>query len=101
MEPRSLKYLSEACGGELRNGSPQRLATNISTDSRKAGPGDLFFALRGERFDGHQFLAEVARRGVIAVVAEWDKIPDNFFTTVIAVNDAREALGQSCRPLPP
>ena len=93
MEPRSLEYLSQACGGELRNGSPQRLATNICTDSRTAGPGDLFFALAGDRFDAHQFLPEVAKRGVIAVVANWNKIPTDFFTTVIAVNDTREALG--------
>lgn len=93
MEPRSLKYLAEACGGELRNGSPQRLATNICTDSRKAGPGDLFFALAGDRFDGHNFLPEVAKTGVIAVVAERKKIPANFFTTVIAVDNTRQALG--------
>src|SRR5687767_8909612 len=94
MEPRSLKYLAEACGGELRNGSPQRLATNICTDSRKAGPGDLFFALSGDRFDAHNFLPEVAKTGVIAVVAERKKIPSDFFTTVIAVDNTREALGK-------
>jgi UDP-N-acetylmuramoyl-tripeptide--D-alanyl-D-alanine ligase len=93
MEPRSLKYLADACKGELRNGSPQRLATNICTDSRKAGPGDLFFALSGERFDAHNFLPEVAKSGVIAVVAERKKIPADFITTVIAVDDTREALG--------
>lgn len=94
MEPRSLKYLADACGGELRNGSPQRLATNICTDSRKAAPGDLFFALAGERFDAHQFLPEVARAGVIAVVAERKKIPADFITTVIAVDNTRAALGR-------
>ena len=93
MEPRSLKYLAEACGGELRNGSPQRLASNICTDSRKAKPGDLFFALAGERFDAHHFLPEVAKTGVIAVVAERTKIPANFLTTVIAVDNTRRALG--------
>jgi UDP-N-acetylmuramoyl-tripeptide--D-alanyl-D-alanine ligase len=93
MEPRSLKYLAEACGGELRNGSPQRLATNICTDSRRAGPGDLFFALVGDRFDGHNFLHEVAKTGVIGVVADKKKIPADFFTTVIAVDNTREALG--------
>ncbi len=94
MEPRSLKYLAEACGGELRNGSPHRLATNICTDSRKAGPGDLFFALKGERFDAHTFLLQVAKTGVIAVVAERNKIPEDFFTTVIAVDNTRAALGK-------
>lgn len=93
MEPRSLKYLADACNGELLNGSPQRLATSICTDSRKAGPGDLFFALSGERFDAHNFLSDVAKNGVIAVVAERKKIPADFFTTVIAVDDTRRALG--------
>jgi UDP-N-acetylmuramoyl-tripeptide--D-alanyl-D-alanine ligase len=94
MEPRSLKYLAEACKGELLHGSPHRIATNICTDSRKAGPGDLFFALRGENFDAHNFLPEVAKMGVIAVVAERNKIPEDFFTTVIAVENTREALGR-------
>ncbi len=93
MEPRSLKYLADACGGELRNGSPHRLATNVCTDSRKAKPGDFFFALSGDRFDAHQFLPEVAKAGVIAVVAERKKIPANFSATVVVVDNARRALG--------
>ncbi|MEO6035329.1 MAG: UDP-N-acetylmuramoyl-tripeptide--D-alanyl-D-alanine ligase [Verrucomicrobiota bacterium] len=93
MEPRSLKYLTQACEGELRNGSPERVATSTSTDSRRAGPGDLFFALAGDRFDAHSFLPDVAKTGVVAVVADAKKIPANFFTTVIQVDDTRKALG--------
>ena len=33
--------------------------TNVVTDSRKAGHGDLFIALKGEKFDGHEFVKEV------------------------------------------
>ncbi|MEP6662533.1 MAG: UDP-N-acetylmuramoyl-tripeptide--D-alanyl-D-alanine ligase [Verrucomicrobiota bacterium] len=94
MEPRSLKYLSEACGGELRHGSPERLATSICTDSRQAGPGDLFIALSGENFDAHDFLPAVSKTGVIAVLAERNKIPAEYATTAIAVNDTRAALGK-------
>jgi UDP-N-acetylmuramoyl-tripeptide--D-alanyl-D-alanine ligase len=39
-------------------------------DSRKAGRGDLFVALRGERADGHDFVADAARRGATAAIVE-------------------------------
>ncbi|HEX4120223.1 MAG TPA: UDP-N-acetylmuramoyl-tripeptide--D-alanyl-D-alanine ligase [Verrucomicrobiae bacterium] len=95
MEPRTLKYVAEATEGELLNGSPETLAARISTDSRQAQAGDLFFALAGERFDGHTFLREVAGRGVAAVVAEPRKVPADFTgAPLIAVDDTRRALGR-------
>lgn len=85
-------------GGELLRGSPDRMVARISTDSRQTEAGDLFFALAGERFDGHTFLPEAARRGVAAVVAEWRKIPAGFDgCPVIVVNDSRAALGRLAR----
>ena len=39
----------------------------ISTDSREVKHGDLFIALKGERFDGHDFLTEVKRKGDITI----------------------------------
>ena len=75
MESRSIKYVVEAVGGELLAGSPDALAMRVCTDSRSACPGDLFFALAGERFDGHDFLAEVIRAGVAAVVVERARAP--------------------------
>lgn len=58
MEPRSLHYIAEAAAGELRHGSPDQMVGRLCTDSRLAEPGDLFFALAGERFDAHQLLPE-------------------------------------------
>ena len=46
--------------------------SGVSTDSRRCGPGDLYVALAGERFDGHDFIAEVLARGVEAVVVDRD-----------------------------
>lgn len=43
---------------------------SIEIDSRKVNPGSLFAALKGERFDGHDFIAEAARRGAAAVICE-------------------------------
>jgi UDP-N-acetylmuramoyl-tripeptide--D-alanyl-D-alanine ligase len=42
----------------------------VHTDSRSLRPGDLFVALRGERFDGHDHLADAARAGAVAAMAE-------------------------------
>ena len=64
----------------------------VSTDSRTCGPGDLFVALKGDRFDAHDFLADVAARNVSAVLAS--RAPDNFNVPVLRVTgDTRVALG--------
>lgn len=44
--------------------------TGISIDSRKIKPGDLFIALKGPNFDGHNFLADAARAGAVAAIVE-------------------------------
>ncbi len=47
------------------------LVSRIETDSRRVRSGDLFWCLKGDRFDGHDFLSDVADRGAMAcVVAE-------------------------------
>src|SRR5580704_7684308 len=95
MEPRSLDYIAQTMQGELLGGSAARAVTRICTDSRQVEPGDLFLALDGERFDGHAFLPEVARRGAAAVVAERRKLPAGFNACpVILVENSRRALGR-------
>ena len=42
----------------------------VSTDSRGVRPGELFVALRGERFDGHDFVATARERGAVAVMVD-------------------------------
>src|SRR5437879_13606742 len=95
MEPRSLQFVVNACGGELEIGSPQTQVLRVCTDSRRVQAGDLFFALAGERFDGHLFLVEAAAKGVAAIVAARDKVPADFSgCAVITVEDTRKALGR-------
>src|SRR5580700_7519199 len=94
MDFRSLKYVTDACGGEQLGGSPETLVSRVCTDSRQAQPGDLFFALAGERFDGHNYAAEVVQKGVAALVLDKTRVPaglDN--VAVIAVDSPRAALG--------
>ncbi len=44
--------------------------TGVSTDSRSIRPGELFIALKGERFDGHRFIRDAISRGAAAVLAQ-------------------------------
>jgi UDP-N-acetylmuramoyl-tripeptide--D-alanyl-D-alanine ligase len=94
MEPRSLKFIAAACAGELLAGSPENLVGRVCADSREARAGDLFFALRGEQFDGHDFLSEAGRKGVVAVVGERARTPGGLPCGVIAVDNPRQALGR-------
>ena len=68
---------------------------NVCTDSRQAKAGDVFFAIQGERFDGHEFLDQVAAKGVAAVVVEKKKIPALLpDCAVLIVDDVRAAFGK-------
>ena len=64
----------------------------VSTDSRSAPAGALFVALRGETFDAHDFLDQVAARKVAGVVVE--KLPEDFPLPALVVPDTLAALGR-------
>lgn len=64
--------------------------TGISTDSRSAGAGDLFIALSGERFDGHEYVAAVVAAGAAAVVVQ--RPIESLAAPQIVVADTRAAL---------
>ena len=64
----------------------------VVTDSRQVQPGDLFVALRGERFDAHAFLADVIQAGAAAVLVS--SVPDHLSVPALVVPDTRLALGQ-------
>jgi len=90
-----LKFVAEACDAEIKFGVAGVLVENVCTDSRQARAGDLFFAIKGEKFDGHDFLTEVAAKKVAAVVVERQKLPATLpGCGVLAVNDARVAFGK-------
>ncbi|MEM8954871.1 MAG: UDP-N-acetylmuramoyl-tripeptide--D-alanyl-D-alanine ligase [Verrucomicrobiota bacterium] len=68
MKALKLSLIAKYCGGSLLQGVPSREAIGVSTDSRTIGKGDVFVALKGEHFDGHDYLEEVAGKGCAAVV---------------------------------
>lgn len=64
----------------------------VSTDSRAIHPGQLFIALSGPRFDGHDYLADVAAQGAVAALVEREVA--NAPLPQLLVGDTRRALGQ-------
>ncbi|WP_405340748.1 UDP-N-acetylmuramoyl-tripeptide--D-alanyl-D-alanine ligase [Ruminococcus sp.] len=69
MKPITLHEVAKACCGTL-HGDPELKITSIVTDSRKAGEGSLFAAIKGARVDGHRFIPAVAEQGAVCVLCE-------------------------------
>ena len=68
----------------------QTLFKRVCTDTRAVRAGDLFVALKGERFDAHDFLPQLRAGQVAGVVAE--RVPEGFALPYVLVNDTRVAL---------
>ena len=95
MEARSLGFVAIASAGEQLSGSPEAHVDRVCTDSRRLQTGDLFFALAGDRFDGHDFLRQAAEKGAGAVVVDRKRVPADWGgCAMIVVEDTRRALGQ-------
>ncbi|QNA88037.1 UDP-N-acetylmuramoyl-tripeptide--D-alanyl-D-alanine ligase [Massilia sp. Dwa41.01b] len=86
----SLAQLASAIDGAVLQGDAA--FESVSTDSRTANAGVLFVALRGERFDAHDFLPQVAANGAAAVVAE--RLPEGWTLPALVVPDTLVALGR-------
>lgn len=69
--------------------------SGVSTDTRALKPGDLFIALRGERFDGHRFIEEAFDKGAVSVVAGRDADLARISNVpILLVDDTTKALGE-------
>lgn len=73
-------------------GDEQVIAENINTDTRKSVPNHLFFALKGENFDAHQYLPQAIAQGAVALVVQ--QAEDSISIPQLVVKDTRIALGQ-------
>lgn len=65
----------------------------VSTDSRQVAPGSLFVTLKGERFDAHRFLGDVAAAGNAAAVMV-EQVPEGYPLPALVVRDTRQAMGE-------
>jgi UDP-N-acetylmuramoyl-tripeptide--D-alanyl-D-alanine ligase len=92
-----LASLLEATGGRAPSALPPDIAfESVSIDSRTLEPGALFVAIRGPRFDGHDFLAEARARGARAALVERDVAAAETLP-LVRVADTTRALAQLAR----
>ena len=91
LEPWTAAELAEATQGYwYQQRQPQGAIKRILTDSRHAEAGDAFLALKGERFDAHNFVAQVAEKGCQIAIVER---PLDVDIAQLVVPDTRLALG--------
>ncbi|MEP6918463.1 MAG: UDP-N-acetylmuramoyl-tripeptide--D-alanyl-D-alanine ligase [Acidobacteriota bacterium] len=80
-----------ATGGRLRRGEAGQPIDGISIDSRTTGAGDFFIAIRGEQFDGHDFVRQALGRGPLGVMVGADH--------AVAVDAALNAIATGTQPV--
>ena len=75
----SITDVAHVVEGTLYSKSPEDIAFGVSIDSRTIQEGDIFFAIKGENFDGHDFIPDAVKGGACCVVTE--KSPARIFRT--------------------
>ena len=90
------KEIIYAIDGELIAGNPESSLMGICTDSREIISGQFFWALQGERYDGHDFVKQAVEKGALGIVIKKShrrEISPNGDLVVIVVEDTLRALG--------
>lgn len=93
----TIEQIIQAAKGTLIQGDKSVTVRGVSTDSRTVKKGDLFIAIKGENFDGHGFLNQVARKSAAGLVVSKDAVIRNKDIPVIRVEDTVKALGHIAR----
>ena len=94
----SLEQIAHWTGAELAmpHGAAAVEATGYSIDTRTLAAGDLFFAIRGERFDAHDFVAQALEKGACAAVVSKERaralLPEGHKHPLLLVDDPLKAL---------
>lgn len=91
MKPLTVGEIAKALNGKIICGDSGRAVTGVSTDSRKITENDLFFALQGEKSDGHAYLEKAREKGCRAAVVSREILLDSDMSLIL-VEDTLEAL---------
>src|SRR6516225_1348230 len=81
MNPLKLFQIAQFAGASLSSGDGTVVINKISTDSRTIKSGELFVALRGENFEGHDFVEAAAKTGATGALVDLNwagSVPGNF-----------------------
>ena len=96
MKPLTIQDVRKAVAGKalapLAENAPPILS--VSTDSRMLQPSSVFVAIKGERYDGHQYLRDVAAAGAVAAIIQTPPTVSMPNLSLIQVPDTRMALGK-------
>jgi len=92
--------IQKAISGKLLRGDKNTIFSGINIDSRRIDKGDLFWALKGERFDGHDFVLDAINTGAFGAVIEksyakkiLQSLKEAPNAVIISVQDTLKALG--------
>ena len=86
MKPMTLREIADACCGNLiTKGSADEnsVITDISIDSRKIKEGFLYIPIKGERFDGHDFISSAAENGAVCTLTEKESEAHDISTIIV------------------
>lgn len=89
MKNMTLGKIEKACGGRFSGGNKDVRITGAAMDSRQVEKGFLFFAIKGERVDGHDFIPQVMEKGAACAVCEKEPAVS---CPYILVKDVRQAM---------
>jgi UDP-N-acetylmuramoyl-tripeptide--D-alanyl-D-alanine ligase len=81
MNPLTLSQIAQFAGASLSSADETTVINKVSTDSRTVKPGELFVALRGENFEGHDFVEAAAKAGATAALVDFNwpgSVPNDF-----------------------
>ncbi len=86
------KEIARVTGGTIISGNPDTVIKGVSIDTRTLNPGQWFVPLRGEKTDGHYFIADAFKKGAAGAFYDYPFPPDNLPGVIIKVNDTLKAL---------
>lgn len=93
----TVERLGQATSGTLQRPGESLLLGGISTDTRTLQPGDIFLALQGENYNGHDFVKTAVDKGAAALIVSAPFAVDDRRVTIIQVEDTLRAYGALAR----
>ena len=97
----TVKDILMSTSGILLSGNENEMLRGVSTDTRRLKGGELFVAIKGERFDGHNFILDAVSKGAGAVIVQDGCITNSNFrlpdASLISVPNSITALGDIAR----
>ncbi|MCL0100760.1 UDP-N-acetylmuramoyl-tripeptide--D-alanyl-D-alanine ligase [Peptococcaceae bacterium] len=90
----TLEEITLAVDGELMQGDKNKTVSSVSIDTRTLKKGDLFFALRGTKYDAHEFLEQAVEKGASGLVVSKDDLSLKSSVPIIKVSDTLKALAK-------